>query len=356
MREPLIQPRHSWWRSFSVSTALAFAAVLLAAPALAAGTIVLDPSQGLAGDTFQISGQGFANREQVQITWDGIRLGGRTRTNADGTFTLSPTVPTDAQPGAHAIMATGRKSGLTAEAIYNVIDSSATTTTTIAPGTTTTTTAPGTTTTTIAPGTTTTVASDTTTTSADGEGTATTVAEEEDTTTTTAGAATEEGSSVVVTEFSVKPSEAGAGSQIEVAGMLTGKLAKVHLWLGDQRFGTPITVEENGSFRATRTIPDLTPGTYWLRLKTPNGRVLATSTFHVLTEAEGVTTTVPEQDGDSDASDISTILWGAILVILSLTAIAVWWMWRRSSDHENSAGKPPAEGSPEDEPEGGDAD
>jgi flagellar biogenesis protein FliO len=84
--------------------------------------------------------------------------------------------------------------------------------------------------------------------------------------------------------------------------------------------------------------------------------VLATSTFHVLTEAKGATTTVPEQDGDSDAGDISTILWGAILGILLLIAIAVWWMWRRSSDHEKAAGKPPAEGSPEDDPEGGDAD
>lgn len=344
MREPLTQPSHSWWHLIGVSTALVFSAVLLAAPALAAGTIELDPSQGAAGDTFEISGEGFAAGEQVQIRWDGNPLDRPDRTDADGTFTFTRTVPTDAQPGAHPIMAKGLQSGLTAEAIYNVIDSSATTTTTIAPGTTTTTTAPGTTTTTIA--------SDTTTTSADGEGTATTVAEEEDTTTTTAGAATEEGSSVVVTEFSVKPSEAGAGSQIEVAGMLTGKLAKVHLWLGDQRLGQPITVEENGSFLTTRTIPDLTPGTYWLRLKTPNGRVLATSTFHVLTEAEGVTTTVPEQDGDSDASDISTILWGAILVILLLIAIAVWWMWRRSSDHEKVAGKPPAERPPED----GDAD
>ncbi|MCZ6662239.1 MAG: hypothetical protein O6951_04860, partial [Actinobacteria bacterium] len=178
-------------------------------------------------------------------------------------------------------------------------------------------------------------------------------AKEEDTTTTAATTATEEGSSVVVTEFSLKPSEAGAGSQIEVAGMLTGKLAKVHLWLGDQRFGTPITVEENGSFRATRTIPDVAPGTYWLRLKTPNGQVLATHIFHVLAEGEDSSTTTPsEQSGDSDASDISTILWGAILVILLLIAIAVWWMWRRSSDHEKAVGKPPAERPPED----GDAD
>jgi cobalamin biosynthesis Mg chelatase CobN len=229
----------------------------------------------------------------------------------------------------------GLQSGLTAEAIFAVIDSAATTTTIPSDATTT---------------------SSTTTTTARGEDTptATTVAGEN--TTTTAAAASEQGTSVVVTEFSLEPSEATPGSQIEVEGKLTGKLAKVHLWLGDQRLGPPLTVEENGSFLTTRTIPDLTPGTYWLRLKTPNGRVLATSTFHVLTEAKGATTTVPEQDGDSDAGDISTILWGAILGILLLIAIAVWWMWRRSSDHEKAAGKSPAEGSPEDDPEGGDAD
>ena len=59
MREPLVQPRHAWSHLIKVLTALVFAAVLLTTPALAAGTIELDPSQGLVGDTFQISGQGF---------------------------------------------------------------------------------------------------------------------------------------------------------------------------------------------------------------------------------------------------------------------------------------------------------
>jgi hypothetical protein len=328
-----------------VLTALVFAAVLLAAPALAAGTIDLDPSQGLVGDTFEISGQGFAAEEKVQIRWDGKPLGEPVDSDADGTFTFIGAVPAGAQLGAHAVAAKGLQSGLTAQAIFSVIDSSATTTTV----------APGTTTTTIALGTTTTLASDTTTTSANGEGTATTIAEEEDTT-TTAIADPGKGTSVVVTEFLVEPSEATAGSEIEVAGKLTGKLAKVHLWLDDERFGTPITVEENGSFEATGTIPDLAPGSYWLRLKTPNGQVLATRTFHVLAEAGDAATTVSEEDGDSDTDNISTALWIAILGFLLLAAIAMWRMWRRASEHEKAAGKQPPEGPPEDGPEASDAD
>ena len=354
MREPLIHPGHSWWRLIEVSTALVLAAVLLPAPALAIGTIDLDPKQGLPGDTLQISGQGFANGERVQIRWDGDPPDGAV-TDADGSFTFTRTVPANAQLGAHTITVKGPQSGLTAEAIYNVIDSSATTTTAVAPGTTTTTVAPGITTTTVAGGTTTTIASDTTTTSAGGGGTATTVAEEEDTT-TTATSDPGKGTSVVVTEFLVEPSEAAPGSEIEVAGKLTGKLAKVHLWLDDERFGTPITVEENGSFEATGTIPDLAPGSYWLRLKTPNGQVLATHTFQVLAEAGDAATTVSEEDGDSDTDNISTALWIAILGFLLLAAIAMWRMWRRASEHEKAAGKQPPEGPPEDGPEASDAD
>ena len=86
--------------------------------------------------------------------------------------------------------------------------------------------------------------------------------------------------------------------------MLTGKLAKVHLWMDGKRLGTPLTVEEDGSFRATRTIPGLTPGTYWLRLKTPSGEVLATSAFRVLEAAEGATATVVDQGGDLDVGEL----------------------------------------------------
>ncbi|MDK1009885.1 MAG: hypothetical protein QGM48_02155, partial [Actinomycetota bacterium] len=216
-----------------VSTSAVLAAVLLAAPVLAAGTIALDPSQGASGDTFKISGEGFGAREQVQVRWDGSPLGGSVRTDADGAFTVTHAVPADTQLGEHTIAARGLQSDVIAEATFTVIESAGTTTTT--------------------------TPSDTTTT-----------------------ADTENGVSVVVTEFSVEPAEATPGSQIEVNGMLTGKLAKVHLWLDDQRLGTPLKVEKDGSFQATRTIPDLTPGTYWLRLKTPNGHVLLTSGFRVL--------------------------------------------------------------------------
>ncbi|MDK1291750.1 MAG: hypothetical protein QGM46_05310, partial [Actinomycetota bacterium] len=247
-----------------VSTSAVLAAVLLAAPVLAAGTIALDPSQGASGDTFEISGEGFGTRERVQIRWDGSPLGGSVRTDADGAFTVTHAVPADTQLGEHTIAARGLQSDVIAEATFTVIESAGTTTTSSD---------------------TTTTSSDTTTTSSD------TTTTSSDTTTT---ADTENGVSVVVTEFSVEPAEATPGSQIEVKGILTGKLAKVHLWLDDQRLGTPLKVEKDGSFQATRTIPDLTPGTYWLRLKTPNGHVLLTSGFRVLAAAEDTTTTVPE--------------------------------------------------------------
>lgn len=298
MKGPLSQPRRGWWRAIVVSTAAVFAAVLLAAPVLAAGTIVLVPSQGATGDTFEISGEGFDTRERVQIRWDGSPCGGPARTDADGAFTVTRTVPADTQLGEHTITAKGLQSGVIAEATFTVIDSVETITTT---------------------------SSDTTTTTTD----------------TTTTAATKEGASVVVTEFSVEPAEATPGSQIEVEGMLTGKLAKVHLWLDGQRLGTPLTVEKDGSFRATRTIPDLAPGTYWLRLKTPNGKVLVTGTFRVLPAAEGTTTTVPEQGDDADvrASVATPIAVGTLVGILLLIAWAAWWLWKGFSDDEDASGK-----------------
>lgn len=305
VRKSLIQPHRGWWRLIGVSTAVVFTAVLVAAPALAAGTIELDPSQGAVGDTFEISGQGYATSEQVQIRWDDRPLGGQVRTDADGTFTLTRTVPADSQPGEHTITAKGLQSGLTAEAIFTVTDSSVTTTT----------------------------SSDTTTTAAAATTTTTAGATEGEDTTTTA--ATEEEVSVVVTEFSVQPAETTPGSQIEIEGLLTGKLAKVHLWLDDGRLGTPLKVEEDGSFQATRTIPDLTPGTYSLRLKTPNGQVLVTRIFRVLATTEDATTTTTLSEPGS-ASGLTPIGAASILGMLLVAAVVVWWMWRRPSDDEKA--------------------
>jgi YD repeat-containing protein len=172
--------------------------VLLAAPALAGGTLELDPSQGAAGDEFQISGDGFESSEMVKLKWDGKGFGSPVRTDADGAFTATRNVPIDAPPGKYTVTGTGLQSGLRAEAIFTVVDpavtttTSPTTTTTTSP-TTTTTTSPTTTTTTsptttTAEGKTTTtlVGKTTATTDADGKTTATTDADGKTTATTDA--------------------------------------------------------------------------------------------------------------------------------------------------------------------------
>ena len=157
-------------------TAAVLATVLLAAPALAAGTLGLTPSQGVPGDEFQVSGDGFEAFEKVKLKWDGKGFGSPIRTDADGAFTTTRNVPMHAPPGKYIVSATGDESGLKAEAIFTVIEPGATTTTTTtSPSTTTTTTTSPSTTTTAADGETTTTAADgeTTTTVADGKTTTT---------------------------------------------------------------------------------------------------------------------------------------------------------------------------------------
>ena len=175
MRGPLVQWRRNRRSFIGGLTAAVLATVLLAAPALAAGTLGLTPSQGVSGDGFQVSGDGFEALEKVKLKWDGKGFGKPDRTDADGAFTTTRSVP-DAPPGKYIVSATGEESGLKAQAIFTIIDPTATTTTTTTPLSTTTTTTVGKTTTTAAVGETTTTAAvgKTTTTAAVGEATTTT--------------------------------------------------------------------------------------------------------------------------------------------------------------------------------------
>ena len=87
----------SHWRRFIGGlSAAVFAVVLLAAPALAAGTLELNPSQGAAGDEFLISGGGFEASEQIKLKWNGSPIGPPVRANADGEFTAIRSIPIDA--------------------------------------------------------------------------------------------------------------------------------------------------------------------------------------------------------------------------------------------------------------------
>ena len=173
-------------------TAAVLATVLLAAPALAAGTLGLTPSQGVPGDEFQVSGDGFEAFEKVKLRWDGKGFGPPVRTNADGAFTTTRSVPVDAPPGKYIVNATDDESGLKAEAIFTVIEPAATTTTTTTSPSTTTTAAVGkTTTTTTTDGKTSSIAADGETTSTVAGGETTSTAADGNTTTTDSNTTTD---------------------------------------------------------------------------------------------------------------------------------------------------------------------
>jgi hypothetical protein len=200
---------------------------LLAAPALAAGTLELNPSQGAAGDEFLISGDGFESSEQVKLKWDGSPIGPPVRADSDGAFTSTRSVPIDAPPGKHTVTAAGLQSGLGAEALFEVIDPAATTTTT--------TVSVATTTTSLA--TTTTAADEKTTTSLK----TTTAADEK--TTTSLNTATDNDGSLVVGELRTAPAETTPGSQVEIEGVATDDTTTVTGLesLGDFNLGDVLT-------------------------------------------------------------------------------------------------------------------
>ena len=109
MRGPLVQLRRNWRSFIGGLTAAGLAVVLLAAPALAGGTLELNPSQGAASDEFQVSGDGFEAFEKVKLKWDGKGFGPPIRTDADGAFTTTRNVPVDAPPGKYTVTGTGER-------------------------------------------------------------------------------------------------------------------------------------------------------------------------------------------------------------------------------------------------------
>ena len=188
----------------------------------------------------------------------------------------------------------------------------------------TTTTLPPVTTTTLPPVTTTTLPPVTTTT---GPGGVTTTGPGGETTTTIAG----QEAVIAVIEFSVTPDTAPPGAEIEVEAKLAGEVDQLELWLDDRRLGPPIGVGADGSLRVTRTIPDVEPGTHWLRLKTRDGRVLVTQVFDVITD-EATETAVTDVGGVFDLGALLTNPVGVIAVIVMplLAGISVWFMWKPS--------------------------
>jgi hypothetical protein len=94
----------------------------LASPVFAASTIraiQLSPDNGPPNTVVTVAGTGFGIQEPVVITFDGQQIGSGT-TNAQGAFTIKFTVPNNAQPGFHLVVATGQNSGRTAQATFLV--------------------------------------------------------------------------------------------------------------------------------------------------------------------------------------------------------------------------------------------
>ena len=260
-------------------TAAVLATVLLAAPALAAGTLGLTPSQGVPGDGFQVSGGGFEASEIVKLKWDGKRFEAPVRTDADGAFTTSRSVPVDA-PGKYIVSATGLQSGLKAEAIFTIIEPAATTTTT--------TTSPSTTTT----------AGETTTTAAEGKTTTTTTAEGKTTTTTADG----ETSSTAADGETSSTAADGETTSTAAGGETTSIAAD----------GKTTTTDSN-------TTTD-TAG--WLVAADDN----STGTGFEFFDNSGLGDVLITPIGL--ASAVGVPLFGVL---------AVWWMWRRPSDDEEES-------------------
>lgn len=195
-----------WRRLIGGLSVAVLGVVVLATPAMAAGTLELNPSPSAAGDELLISGQGFEASEHVKLKWDSSPIGPPVRADANGEFTAIRSVPIDALPGKHIIIASGLQSGVTAEALIEVLDPAATTTTT---SPTTTTTSPATTTTTPP------VADEKTTTSLN------TTTAAEGNTTTSLNAATDNENPPAVDEPRTASAEATPGSPVELGGLAT---------------------------------------------------------------------------------------------------------------------------------------
>jgi len=307
--------------------------VFVEAPALAASTIVLSPAEGFPGDGFQISGGGFAPMEKVQLAWDGAKLGQPISTDGNGAFSASRTVPGSATPGGHFVSAEGRQSKLTADALFVVVAPSSTTTTTTSATTTTTTTTSATTTTTTIPTTTTTVVSATTTpVTSTTAATATTAV-----TSPGAGAETTTTSETIAgaepagdTDVAVTPGSASVGAEIEVVAQLGEGIGRVTIWLGEIQLGSDTTVGEGGSLRVTRTVPDVEPGTYWLRVETTGGDLLGLVRFEVAgPEPSSQATPAESDEGGIWPRGMEAAF---LLGLASLGAVSAWLVGRPRSD------------------------
>src|SRR5262249_54013497 len=79
----------------------------------------LSPSVGPPTSSVKVSGTGFGASETVSVAFDQQQVG-TAATSASGAFSTTVKVPATAQPGAHAVGASGQTSRLSAQAPFTV--------------------------------------------------------------------------------------------------------------------------------------------------------------------------------------------------------------------------------------------
>lgn len=305
--------------------------VLAAAPALAAATIQLHPGQGEPGDSFDITGQGFEPGDQIHLRWNGDRLGQPVKADEEGRFRATRTVPGSAQPGEHTVTARGVPSQATGSATFVVVSSPETTTTTVSE-----TDSGSDDEDTATDDQETTTASDETTTGGSGGATSTATSGGEPATTQeseadqldpeiTAPEGADPDLGEHVARFSVTPDRGAPGESIEVEGRLRNGVDQVAIWLGNTLIGPSVPVEEDGVLQATGIVPEVAPGTYWMRLMTIDGELLGRVVFEVL---EGTGSATVAASRISLGPQAFAVLAG----LVSVVGLLVWWMWRKPKE------------------------
>ena len=93
--------------------------ILAAASFAAAASVSLSPKFGPPTTRTTATGSGFSAGESVTLNFDTATLGTATA-DSSGNFSLAVTVAKSAQPGSHAVQATGKTSGITASTKFLV--------------------------------------------------------------------------------------------------------------------------------------------------------------------------------------------------------------------------------------------
>lgn len=95
-------------------------ACVVGSPVVSSTSLTLAPTAGQVCTTVQVSGSGFGDKETVAVTFDTTRIA-KTQATKSGMLSTSFMVPQTSQPGNHTVTATGKSSGRSASATFQVV-------------------------------------------------------------------------------------------------------------------------------------------------------------------------------------------------------------------------------------------